>query len=504
MHPRQFHHLLSGSVEHVHRVLSARGQRVNRARFPSPMRPVTALVLVALFLGVTLAHPETHLARIGKPVLQIPAADRAGEGFSDGFPGTVVQLAVPEPPTLTGPFTSGGGIPPALLVAYRQAETRLAATHPDCGLRWHHLAAIAQVDSGHAHNGRITPTGDTLVPLYGPVLTGSPGIPPVPDTDAGTLDADDVWDRAVGPLHLTPTAWTTHRQDANGDGVANPHNIYDATLTAGNHLCSGNTRLPNPQDLQAALARYNPAPQWATAVTAWMLTYAALASPAAPQHQSSAPPRSDPPDPYPLPEPIPDPKPIPPQPAPQPEPVTEPVPAPEPTPTPPAQPTPTPAPPTQPEPTPQPEPSTQPEPVSQPTAQLTAEHPTTTQPTDTPTITQPTTEQPATQPIAAPPTTQPTNTQPTTQQPAAAAAEQPTTRPTTEQATAAQPATRPSTHEPTTEQPITQPVTQLATRPTEAAEPMPRPIEAPAPEPAAHNALGSIAAHLPPALYDPH
>lgn len=64
------------------------------------------------------------------------------------------------------------------------------------------------------------------------------GFAVVVDSDGGRLDGDDQWDRAIGPMQFLPETWSRYATDGNGDGVADPHNLYDAAASAARFLCS--------------------------------------------------------------------------------------------------------------------------------------------------------------------------------------------------------------------------------------------------------------------------
>ena len=57
------------------------------------------------------------------------------------------------------------------------------------------------------------------------------------DSDGGRLDGNDKWDRAVGPMQFLPETWSRWATDGNGDGVSDPHNLYDAAAAAARFLC---------------------------------------------------------------------------------------------------------------------------------------------------------------------------------------------------------------------------------------------------------------------------
>ena len=171
----------------------------------------------------------------------------------------------------------GGRVPPVAYAAYRSASAAAGTISETCSVDWTILAAIGQVES---HHGRIdgtrelTPDGTVTPPIRGRALDGTNGTQTIHDTDGGGLDGDPTWDRAMGPLQFIPTTWSELGRDGNGDGVADPDNLYDATLTATAHLC-----LREPGDyeqrgqLRRALVAYNPSGQYADDVLDWVDRY---------------------------------------------------------------------------------------------------------------------------------------------------------------------------------------------------------------------------------------
>ncbi|MFF3916073.1 lytic transglycosylase domain-containing protein [Streptomyces sp. NPDC001852] len=166
----------------------------------------------------------------------------------------------------------GGALPASVFAAYRRAEEALARTAPGCRLRWQLLAAIGQVESGQAWGGRVTPDGTTVTPILGPRLTGG-AFAVVTDTDGGAYDGDTVYDRAVGPMQFIPSTWAHWGVDGNGDGRADPDNVYDAALAAGHYLCAGGRDLSNPADLDRAILGYNHSDAYLRTVRAWYAYY---------------------------------------------------------------------------------------------------------------------------------------------------------------------------------------------------------------------------------------
>ena len=217
-------------------------------------------------LGVTGALPGDPL-----PVESAPgAAPTAAPSNVPGDPAGAALPGIATPGNLPdGPL----GIPGAVLDAYQFAQRSFAALRPGCHLPWSVLAGIGRIESNHASDGRVDAFGNTLGPILGPRLDGSPGMAAIPDTDHGQLDGDTVWDRAVGPMQFIPASWRAYGVDGNGDGVANPNNIYDATVTTGLYLCAGGADLADPAQLQAAVFRYNHSADYVNVVLQWAQAY---------------------------------------------------------------------------------------------------------------------------------------------------------------------------------------------------------------------------------------
>ncbi|MEU3573783.1 lytic transglycosylase domain-containing protein [Kitasatospora sp. NPDC036755] len=197
--------------------------------------------------------------------------------FGTGIPadgGGTLQL--PQPPgTLpglpsAGPFAAtGASLPATVFAAYRQAEASLAQRSPGCHLPWQLLAAIGQVESGQANGGQVDAAGTTLTPILGPALDGN-GFAAIADTDGGRYDGDARWDRAVGPMQFIPSTWASWGVDANGDGKADPNNVFDAAETAGRYLCAGGRDLADPAQLDRAVLSYNNSGEYLRTVRNWM------------------------------------------------------------------------------------------------------------------------------------------------------------------------------------------------------------------------------------------
>ena len=79
----------------------------------------------------------------------------------------------------------------------------------------------------------------------------------IEDSDDGLLDADTVFDRAVGPMQFIPSTWRLFEQDGNLDDEKDPQNIYDASLASARYLCASTSTMTTVAgELQAYFA-YN-------------------------------------------------------------------------------------------------------------------------------------------------------------------------------------------------------------------------------------------------------
>lgn len=163
--------------------------------------------------------------------------------------------------------SAAAGIPQRALVAYVGAATIKAQQLPSCGLGWNTVAAIGLVESDHGrHAGsRIEADGRAVPPILGIALDGA-ATALIPDSDGGSIDGDDEFDRAVGPMQLIPGTWRNWHVDGNGDGVEDPQNIDDAAVAASNYLCRASPDLVSEDGWRAGIAAYNRSTSYAVAV----------------------------------------------------------------------------------------------------------------------------------------------------------------------------------------------------------------------------------------------
>lgn len=146
------------------------------------------------------------------------------------------------------------GLPQPVAEAYQQAADRARSFDPPCEIPPWLLAGIGQVESGHGTYGGATvgPDGDVAPSIVGPALPALGG-----DTDSGGWDGSAVVDHAVGPMQFIPAAWRRYGLDGNGDGLMNPHNIYDAALSAAAYLCASASPMATEVDWRRGLFAYN-------------------------------------------------------------------------------------------------------------------------------------------------------------------------------------------------------------------------------------------------------
>lgn len=197
-----------------------------------------------------------------------PVAEQALAGKL-GLPSGVAATDVP-------------AVPAPVMLAYRRAESTLAAGDGACHLPWWVLAGIGKTETDHANGGRVDASGVATPLIRGPRLDGTVvNTEMVLDTDQGTLDGDTMYDRGMGLMQLMPGTWKLNARDGDGDGTANPDDIYDAALTAGTYLCTEKSDLSTAKGLAAAVLRYNNRPEYLRSVLQWGTYYRSQISPPA-------------------------------------------------------------------------------------------------------------------------------------------------------------------------------------------------------------------------------
>lgn len=176
------------------------------------------------------------------------------------------------PPAMIVNAPGALGIPSIALAAYRSAEQKMAVAAPGCGVSWNLLAGIGRIESGHAGGGAVDARGTAISPIYGPSLDGTlPGNETIIQSSAGNRVT---YARAMGPMQFLPGTWARYASDGKGDGVADPQNIFDATLAAARYLCSGGLNLRDQSQVLTAILRYNNSMPYAQNVLGWAAAYA--------------------------------------------------------------------------------------------------------------------------------------------------------------------------------------------------------------------------------------
>jgi membrane-bound lytic murein transglycosylase B len=261
-----------------HRALSRRAGRIS----PKPALTVATLVplvLTAAVSGVGRPVPASTAPRTTTVSVAVAATVMSAASgpavVAAAWPPTglhIAQADQPPPPASVVNSQRAVGIPSTALAAYRNAENKMAASNPDCGVSWNLLAGIGHIESGHANGGATDTRGTPVRPIYGPALDGTlPGNEVIAQSSA---DGGVSYARAVGPMQFLPGTWARYASDGDGDGVADPQNLYDSTLAAARYLCSGGMNLRDQSQVMAAILRYNNSTSYARNVLGWAAAYA--------------------------------------------------------------------------------------------------------------------------------------------------------------------------------------------------------------------------------------
>lgn len=173
----------------------------------------------------------------------------------------------------------GTDVPVIALAAYQRAATYAGRLYKGCGIGWFHIAGIGKQESNHGRFAGSNPnrSGDVLPPIRGIPLDGTRSLA-IADTDAGQMDGDPVWDRAVGPTQFIPSTWRGYAArfdlDGDGDGSEDPDNLFDAARATGIYLCrNAGGPLSDIAALRRAVLAYNPSASYEAAVLVHMERY---------------------------------------------------------------------------------------------------------------------------------------------------------------------------------------------------------------------------------------
>ncbi len=243
---------------------------------------IVPLALVSIAWTASVASP-------GSPMAVSDETVQTAGTLPDGT--SLPTAAIEAPASLSAPGKVGAGslgevrkvssssstndIPSAALAAYQRAEAVINAADSGCRIPWQLVAAIGRVESDHGRTNANSLSDEGLARpgIYGIALNGLGQTSRILDTDAGQLDDDKRFDRAVGPMQFLPSTWAVVGVDADGDGVRNPQDIDDAALATAVYLCSGDEDLSERPGQRAAVFRYNHSKAYVNTVIAVLAAY---------------------------------------------------------------------------------------------------------------------------------------------------------------------------------------------------------------------------------------
>lgn len=252
----------------VHRTLLVRASATSRATATGRLERLTRTA------GTALAALAERLGEVRATLGRVQADARAAHAALADAEAELPAAQAGYDKARPKAYAPGTDIPHIVLDAYRNGADLAAAEAPSCGVEWWMLAGIGAAETVHAHHARNMAANGDAEPMYGPRLDGTTWALVV-DTDAGTLDADDEYDRAVGPMQFLPGSWRGVRRDGNGDRVRNPANVFDAAAAAAAYLCraAAGESLTDPAVLRRALYSYNHSDRYVDGVVATGLRY---------------------------------------------------------------------------------------------------------------------------------------------------------------------------------------------------------------------------------------
>ena len=236
--------------------------------------PAVALIGGGIAMATPASDVRSASASRASPAIVVPGTAltmppvSSGGGRQDA-PGLALSAGTAPGSTALVPLDRTG-IPARALEAYHRGASLVGAADPACHIDWALPAAIGRVESDHARfaGNQLDPAGVARPGIIGIRLDGTNSTARITDTDEGRLDRDTSYDRAVGPMQFIPGTWRVVGSDADGDGSKNPQDLADAATATAVYLCSGSGNLRRPDDLRAALLRYNPSDSYARTVTA--------------------------------------------------------------------------------------------------------------------------------------------------------------------------------------------------------------------------------------------
>jgi cell wall-associated NlpC family hydrolase len=142
----------------------------------------------------------------------------------------------------SGVLAYNAEMPNVAVDAYNLAAAWAAGGLPSCHIDAAYLAAESKKESDHAaaNGGVLANNGDVRTKSGGYII--GPRVADKfywTDHDDGKYDFDLTQDLATGPFQFMPTTWTglDGGADGNGDGISDPHNLFDAAIGAVKLLC---------------------------------------------------------------------------------------------------------------------------------------------------------------------------------------------------------------------------------------------------------------------------
>lgn len=169
----------------------------------------------------------------------------------------------------------GLGISMVALDSYVDGVEQVTDFYPSCVIRWELLGGIATVESNHGTFGGawVAANGKVSKRILGPVLDGTlEDTAVITDSDGGRLDGNAAYDRALGPFQFLPSTWRSFGLDGDGDGIADPHNMYDGALSAAGYLCSQSS-VGSDAQIRRSVLTYNNSGQYLHDVTRFARNY---------------------------------------------------------------------------------------------------------------------------------------------------------------------------------------------------------------------------------------
>ena len=210
-------------------------------------------------LEADVAATTEGLVAVGTAIVETQAALEAARARNSELRGRLPAREQAVRDRRLGATVADTDLTLVALDAYVKGAARVQSERPSCGMQWWMVAALGRIESRHGtiFGSEVRPDGRTSIRIIGIPLDGDNDTMRIDDSDRGELDGDSTYDRAVGPMQFIPETWRSYRRDGNGDGVRDPHNLYDASAAAGAYLCARGGALTSTESLRGAYFAYN-------------------------------------------------------------------------------------------------------------------------------------------------------------------------------------------------------------------------------------------------------